>query len=165
MRQLMTESMLVAVASGVLGFLMAMGLMHLASQEKLPYPMPLSLQLAPDGTVLLFTLGLTAFTGFGFGFIPAWRATRTDLTPALKEGGSVQTARFRRTGWIPSLRNLLVLSQVAVAGALAADGVSGDRPPRMTWWRRWLRYQAPVHDLAFRPGSRRIHRRARHRLL
>src|SRR5207249_2077826 len=47
MRQLMTESMLVAVASGVLGFLMAMGLMHLASQEKLPYPMPLSLQLAP----------------------------------------------------------------------------------------------------------------------
>jgi putative ABC transport system permease protein len=87
-RQLLTESMLVAVASGVLGFLMAMGLMHLASQEKLPYPMPLSLQLAPDGRVLLFTLGLTAFTGMAFGLIPAWRATRTDLTPALKEGGN-----------------------------------------------------------------------------
>jgi macrolide transport system ATP-binding/permease protein len=117
MRQLMTESMLVAVASGVLGFLMAMGLMHLASLEKLPYPMPLSLQLAPDGRVLLFTLGLTAFTGMAFGVIPAWRATRTDLTPALKEGGNVQLRRFRRTRWVPGLRNMLVLSQVA--GSLA----------------------------------------------
>jgi predicted permease len=113
MRQLLTESMLVAVASGVLGFLMAAGLMHLASQEKLPFPMPLSFQLEPDGRVLLFSLGLTAFTGLAFGFIPAWRATRTDLTPALKEGGNVQLRRFRRL----SLRNILVLSQVA--GSLA----------------------------------------------
>jgi predicted permease len=113
MRQLLTESMLVAAASGVLGFLMAMGLMRLASQEKLPFPMPLSFQLEPDGRVLLFTLGLTAFTGLAFGFIPAWRATRTDLTPALKEGGSVQLRRFGRL----SMRNMLVLSQVA--GSLA----------------------------------------------
>ncbi|HXB67489.1 MAG TPA: ADOP family duplicated permease [Candidatus Acidoferrales bacterium] len=113
MRQLLTESMLVAVASGVLGFLMAMVLMHVASQEKLPFPMPLHFQLEPDLRVLLFTLGLTAFTGLAFGFIPAWRATRTDLTPALKEGGNVQLRRFRRL----SLRNALVLSQVA--GSLA----------------------------------------------
>jgi predicted permease len=113
MRQLLTESMLVAVASGVLGFLMAMVLMHFASQEKLPFPMPLKFRLEPDGRVLLFTLGLTAFTGLAFGFIPAWRATRTDLTPALKEGGNVQLRRGRRL----SLRNALVLSQVA--GSLA----------------------------------------------
>ena len=67
MRQLLAESMLIAIASGVLGFLMAMVLMHLASQEKLPFPMPLTFQLEPDGRVLLFTLGLTAFTGLAFG--------------------------------------------------------------------------------------------------
>jgi predicted permease len=119
MRQLLTESMLVAAASGVLGFLMAMGLMHLASREKLPFPMPLTFQLEPDGRVLLFSLGLTAFTGLAFGFIPAWRATRTDLTPALKEGGNFQLRRFGRL----NVRNMLVLSQVA--GSLALLLITG----------------------------------------
>jgi len=112
-RQLLTESMLLAAGAGVLGFLMASVLMHFASREKLPYPMPLSFHLEPDGRVLLFTIALTGFTGLAFGLLPALQATRTDLTPALKEGGNVRLRRFRRL----SLRNLLVLSQVA--GSLA----------------------------------------------
>jgi len=119
MRQLLTESMIVAVVSGVLGFLMAEGLMRAASHEKFNWSMPLNFTLTPDGRVLLFTLGLTAFTGMAFGFLPAWRATRTDLTPALKEGGNVQLRRFRRI----SLRNALMLSQVA--GSLALLLITG----------------------------------------
>jgi predicted permease len=83
-RQLLTESMLVAAGAGVLGFILASWLMRLASQEKLPYPMPLTLHLEPDGRVLLFTLSLTVFTGLAFGLVPGLQATRTDLTPALK---------------------------------------------------------------------------------
>jgi predicted permease len=108
-RQLLTESMLVAAAAGVLGFLMATWIMHLASHEKMPFPMPLALHLEPDGRVLLFTLALAAFTGFAFGLAPALQATRTDLTPALKEGGNIRLRRYRRL----SLRNTLMVSQVA----------------------------------------------------
>lgn len=108
-RQLLTESMLVAAAAGVLGLLMATWIMHLASQEKMDFPMPLAMHLEPDGRVLLFTLALAVFTGFAFGLAPALQATRTDLTPALKEGGNVRLRRYRRL----SLRNVLVVSQVA----------------------------------------------------
>lgn len=108
-RQLFTESMLVAAGAGVLGFAMAAVLTRLASRAKMPYSMPVSPQLEPDGRVLLFTIALTAFTCLAFGLVPALRATRTDLTPALKEAGNVRVRRFRRLG----LRNLLVLTQVA----------------------------------------------------
>ena len=118
-RQLLTESMLVAAAAGVLGFAMAVWVMRLASQLKLPYPMPLTLRLEPDGRVLLFTIALTAFTGVAFGLLPALQATRADLTPALKEGGAVRLPRFRRL----SLRNLLVFGQVA--GSLALLLITG----------------------------------------
>ena len=118
-RQLLTESMLVAAGAGVLGFVMAMWVMRLASQQELPYPMPLTFHLEPDGRVLLFTLALTVFTALAFGLAPALQATRADLTPALKEGGNFRLRRFRRL----SLRNLLVLSQVA--GSLALLLITG----------------------------------------
>ena len=113
MRQLLTESMLVAAAAGVLGFLGSVWLMHGASQVRMPTPMPIQYDLAPDGRVLLLTLVVTLFTGLAFGLIPAFRATRADLTPVLKEGGAVRFFKYRRL----SLRNLLVVQQVA--GSLA----------------------------------------------
>jgi len=119
MRQLLTESMLISAGAGVLGFLFASWIMRLASQEKMVFPMPLTINLEPDGRVLLFTLVLTAFTGLAFGLAPALQATRTDLTPALKEGGNVRLPRFRRL----SVRNLLVMSQVA--GSLALLLITG----------------------------------------
>jgi len=118
-RQLLTESMLVAAAAGVLGFLFAYALMSLASQEKMPYPMPINFQLEPDGHVLLFTIALSAFTGLIFGLVPALQATHVDLTPALKEGGYVRLPRFRNL----SLRNGLVLAEVA--GSLALLLITG----------------------------------------
>jgi predicted permease len=108
-RQLLTESILIAAGAGAAGFLLSMWIMRLGSQIRLPYPMPITMNLEPDGRVLLFTLGMTAFTGLAFGLAPAFAATRTDLTPALKEGGDVRFRSGRRF----SLRNLLVVSQVA----------------------------------------------------
>jgi len=118
-RQLLTESMIVAAAAGALGFLLASILMSLASRESMPYPMPLTFQLQPDGHVLLFAIALSAFTGIVFGLVPALQATHVDLTPALKEGGNVHLPRFRRL----SLRNGLVLSEVA--GSLSLLLITG----------------------------------------
>ena len=108
-RQLLTESMLVAAGAGVMGVLFATWLMGLASREIMDYPMPITMRLEPDGQVLLFALALTAFAGLAFGLAPALAATRADLTPALKEGGALRFSRHRYL----SARNLLVVSQVA----------------------------------------------------
>lgn len=113
-RQLVIEGMLPALASGALGFLVAIWLMRLASQQRLPYPMPLRYDLSPDGRVLIFCLGLTLFTGLAFGLLPALHATRTDLTPALKDGGNAPLGRHRKF----SARNVLMTSQVAASLAL-----------------------------------------------
>ena len=108
-RQLLTESMLVAAGAGVLGFAVMILLMRGASHGTMPYPMPIHYDLTPDWGAVLFTLALTAFTGLAFGLVPALQATRTDLTPALKEGGDIRLRRFRSL----SLRNVLMVSQVA----------------------------------------------------
>jgi predicted permease len=110
-RQLLTESMLVAIGAGVFGFIVSVWLMRLVSQIRMPYPIPISFDMNPDWRALLFTLALTVFTGLGFGLAPALQTTRTDLTPALKQGGNVQLRRHRR--W--SLRNGLVLCQMAAS--------------------------------------------------
>ena len=112
-RQLLTESMLVAVGAGTLGFLASMWLMRLMSQVRMPVPMPVAYDFHPDGRVLMLTLLLTLATGLAFGLAPALQATRSDLTPALKEGGATLLNGLlnRRRGI--SLRNVLMVSQVA----------------------------------------------------
>jgi predicted permease len=108
-RQLLTESMLVAAGAGALGFIVTVWLMHLASRIRMPYPMPIAFDLAPDWGVLVFALVVTGFTGLALGLVPALQATGADLTPALKEGGNIQHRRYRRL----SLRNGLMLCQMA----------------------------------------------------
>ncbi len=108
-RQLLTESMLIAAGAGVLGFILTVWLMHLGSQMRMPYPMPVTFDLSPDWSALLFAFGVTGLTGIAFGLVPALQATRADLTPALKEGGNIQLRRHRRL----SLRRGLMLCQMA----------------------------------------------------
>jgi predicted permease len=108
-RQLLTESMLVAIGAAVPGFLLCMWCMHLLSHLRMPLPIPISFDLSPDWRALVFTLGLTVVTGIAFGLAPALQTTRADLTPALKEGGNIQLRKHRRL----SLRNALVLCQMA----------------------------------------------------
>lgn len=95
-RQLLTESMLLALGAGTLGFLLTVWLMRLASQVKLPYPMPVEYDVTSDAKVVWFTLALVVLTGLAFGLAPALQATRADVTPALKAGGNVRLRGYRR---------------------------------------------------------------------
>jgi macrolide transport system ATP-binding/permease protein len=108
-RLLGTESMLIAAGAGIVGFAMSTWFMNLSSHLRMPFPMPVSYDLRPDWRVLLLTLGITTLAGFGFGLIPAMRATQGDLVPALKEGGNVLLNGFPRL----TLRNLLMTAQIA----------------------------------------------------
>jgi predicted permease len=118
-RQLLTESALIAAGAGVLGFLEAEWLTRAASGMQFPLSSPLRLDFSPDWRVLAFTFVLTAFTALAFGLAPAIYATGTSLTRGLKDDGNVVIRRFRRL----SLRNLLVVSQIA--GSLALLLITG----------------------------------------
>lgn len=106
MRQLLTESLLLALIGGVAGILLAQwGVSLLVSRLAATSP----LDVKPDTTVLLFTLGISIISGVIFGIAPALRATKTDLTTALKEkSASGRTGRF-------NLGSVLVVAQVAVS--------------------------------------------------
>ncbi len=110
-RQLLTESTLIAASASLPGFLLCVWLMHLASRMQLPLPIPMALDLTPDWRALLFTILLTGFTGLVFGLAPALQATRTDLVSALKEGGNIRLSRYR----FLNVRNVLVLYQMAAS--------------------------------------------------
>ena len=106
MRQLLTESLLLALIGGVAGVLLAQwGVSILVSKLAATSP----LDVKPDARVLLFTLGISLVSGILFGMAPAIRATKTDLTTALKEKSSQgRKGRF-------NLGSSLVVAQVAVS--------------------------------------------------
>jgi predicted permease len=87
-RQLLTESVLLSAAGGLLGFLFAgwgtQGLLTMISSGEAP----LALDVRPDPTVLLFTALASVLTGILFGLAPAFRAAKIDLASALKETAS-----------------------------------------------------------------------------
>ncbi|MFY9550784.1 MAG: ABC transporter permease [Thermoanaerobaculia bacterium] len=112
-RQLLTESVLLALAGGLLGFLFALwgsdALLRLVSSG----PAPVSLDLHHDARILGFTAGLSLVIGILFGLMPALRATTTDLNSVLKDS-SVQGGGGRGTG----LRGALVVLQVSLSVVL-----------------------------------------------
>ena len=113
-RQLLTESVLLALPGGLLGGVAASVLLKplfFALISHLPSEVPpLTLDLSPDLTVLGYTLALTLLTGIVFGLAPALQASRPDLTMALKMDGSGYGAHGSH-GW---LRSALVVAQVSV---------------------------------------------------
>jgi predicted permease len=105
-RQLLTESLLLAFIGGLAGILLAQwGVSLLVSRLAATSP----LDVKPDASVLLFTLGISLVSGVLFGIAPALRATKLDLTSALKEKSS--RGRKRRI----NLGSALVVAQVAVS--------------------------------------------------
>jgi predicted permease len=108
-RQLLTESILLALAGAAGSFAFTYWLTNLISTLKLPAPAEFEFNVRPDLSVLLVTLGLAVIVGVAFGFMPALATTRADVTPALKEGGLSGLRGYRRFG----MRNLLVAYQVA----------------------------------------------------
>ncbi|MGH9742428.1 MAG: ABC transporter permease, partial [Candidatus Acidiferrum sp.] len=86
-RQLVIESLLLAAIGGVCGVLLASWGARLLGVFVPPLHLPIALSVELNGTVLLFTMGVTLLTGLLFGLMPALRASRVDLNAALKEGG------------------------------------------------------------------------------
>lgn len=114
-RQLLTESALLALMGAAAGFLLAAVAARALSRFELPLPVPMVFDFTPDMRVLVFTAGLSALTGILFGLAPALRATRPDLVAALKNEAAV----FAGVGPF-GLRNALVVIQVALSLALLA---------------------------------------------
>src|SRR5262245_3635955 len=110
LRQLLTESLLLALAGGGAGLLIA----RFAVQALLalaPPGLPRMETVALDGSVLAFALAVSLATGFAFGLVPALQATRRDLGDALREGERGSTEGGGRGG----LRSMLVGSEMALA--------------------------------------------------
>ncbi len=108
-RQLLTESLLLALPGGLLGTLLASWLMT-AMLALSPANLPLT-QIRLDWRVLLFALGISVLTAVVFGLAPGWQAARTDLQMALKEGGRTETAGHGKQ----RLWQALVVAEIAMA--------------------------------------------------
>jgi putative ABC transport system permease protein len=111
-RQLLTESLLLAGAGGVGGLLLALwGVQILKTFLVQNALLPRGESVGLDGRVLAFTLGISLVTGLVFGLAPGLAASKTDLNDALKEGGrrAGGGARDRR------FRQALVVGEVALA--------------------------------------------------
>ncbi len=111
-RQLLTESVLLAMAGGALGLLFAAwsfnSLLTLSADA-----LPRGEEVALDSRVLMFTVMASLLTGVVFGLVPALQASRTDLQSALKEGG-----RQSSTGSSERLRGMFVIAEVALSFVL-----------------------------------------------
>jgi putative ABC transport system permease protein len=119
-RQLITESMLLALIGGVLGLVIAYWGRTALWSFRPSFIEAGDVNLALDWRVLVFTLGVSIFTGVIFGIAPAIKSSRVDLAETLKVGG-----RGNSTGWRSNpLRSLLVVSEIALAMiALIAAGL------------------------------------------
>jgi len=114
-RQLLTESLLLAALGGALGTLLGMwGLDGIVSM--LPAELPFWMEFDVDRTVLLLTVGVTMATGIVFGLVPALQASSPTLLETLKDGGRGSTAGSRAS----RLRGTLVVSEIALSLVLLA---------------------------------------------
>jgi len=116
-QQVLTENLLLAVVSGVLGLLLAQWanvlLVRLASSG----PNPIPLDIHPDARILGFTIAVSLLTAVLFGLAPAMRASRVDLNALLKGGAKGTTGRGPQAGRIPAAK-ILVIGQVALSFVL-----------------------------------------------
>jgi len=106
-RQLLTESLLLAIVAGVLGS----GLAYVSFtflQGLIPEQMTLSANLSLDVRILVFTLAISIVTGVIFGLVPALQAAKFDLNDALKQSSTRATASGR-------LRSILIVFEVAAS--------------------------------------------------
>jgi putative ABC transport system permease protein len=110
MRQMLTESTMLAVLGGAGGLLLAKWGVDLLTALK-PATLPRLSSIGIDGWVLAFTLGVSLLTGIIFGLVPALSASKLDVNEALKEGGRASTGGIARH----RVRSLLVVSEIALA--------------------------------------------------
>jgi predicted permease len=137
-RQLVTESLLIALAGGVLGLAVGYAGMTLFRRIEIPTDLPIMLTFQLDRRALLFSLIVAMGSGVLFGLVPAIQATRTDLTAVIKAADSVAPGRRRRWG-----RAVLVAAQVAISVVLLAVAI--------------FMYRGFAQQLAAGPGYRTDH--------
>ena len=136
-RQALTESLLFAIAGGVLGVLAAIGGVG-ALRALAPASVPRVDEVSVDPMVLLFAMALTLVTGVLFGTGPALRAVREDAAESLKAGGKTSSGNARGLG---RARRTLAVSEIALAlVALSGAGLM----IRSMWHLQAI-------DLGFRP--------------
>jgi predicted permease len=111
-RQLLTESLVLALAGGALGLALAFGALS-ALQTFLPADMPHGAEVAMDWRVLAFVAALSVVTSLAFGLAPALRASKSGLAESVRAGGR----RSSDAAGI-SLRSSLIVGEVALAVVL-----------------------------------------------
>jgi putative ABC transport system permease protein len=112
-RQLLTESVLLSLAGGALGLILAIwwsDLLVALGKEDIPR----ALQVGMDWRVLGFTLTVSVLTGIIFGLVPALHSSKTQLTETLKEGGRGSGEGARRN----KIRGVLIVGELAIAVVL-----------------------------------------------
>jgi predicted permease len=114
-RQLLTESVLLALFGGAAGLLAAELIVRFLRGFPAPFRIPLAFDAALDWRVLLFTFVISLITGIAFGLAPALKGSRMDLSTALKSAGGGRPPRGGE-----GLRGMLVCAQVALSVLLLA---------------------------------------------
>jgi predicted permease len=118
-RQMLTESMVLAGIGGALGVALAFGLTRLLATVELPLPVDVRLDVGPDARVLAFATVISVVAGLLFGLAPALLATGRSVVGALKEDAAASAgASGRKLG----LRGVLAGGQIAVAVVLLVAG-------------------------------------------
>jgi predicted permease len=125
-RQLLTESVLLAIAGGILGTLLAKWGTR-AILAALPDALPRSEEIGLDGRVLLFTLGISVLTGVLFGLAPTVRLLRPDLQETLKAGGRGSSGARQRT------QSVFVAAEIGMALVLLIGAGLMIRSLRALW--------------------------------
>src|SRR5580698_6175929 len=116
-RQLVTESLVLAVAGGATGILLAVWLTGLVNAWSPPIDVPVIPHVVMDVRVLLFAAVVSLVTGIVFGLVPALQSTRASLAGAMRN--EAPSEKLRRV----NLRDLLVTSQVALSVVLLIGSV------------------------------------------
>ena len=118
-RQMLTESLLLAAIGGALGTFLSFvsfdALLRAVIAHLPAGAPPLAVHLSPDSRVLAFALAITLLTGITFGLVPALQSSRSDVNSSLKDECADSSVRSARRG---VLRNVLVGAQIAVCMTL-----------------------------------------------
>ena len=117
LRQLLTESLMLSIAGGAAGILLAFWLIDLVNVWRPPVDVPVIPHVVMDTHVLLFTAFVSLLTGLLFGLAPALQSTRASLVGAIKN--EAPSERLRRL----NLRDILVTAQVALSVVLLIGSI------------------------------------------
>src|SRR4029079_6285436 len=142
-RQLLVESLLIAVAGGVLGVALSTVALRGLLGADLPIPLPVSLDVSIDGRVLTFVLATSVVAGILFGLLPALQATRPNVVDTIKNenAGGAPGGRLSLRSWLVVAQTaasvvLLVTAALflrSLSAQMKVDAGFGRRPAGIVW--------------------------------